>query len=286
MTATQLRRATADDVHAAGEIVFDAFATINIHHNYPPDFPSPEAASVVMGFLFTHPDFYCVVAEEDGRIVGSNCLDERSIIAGVGPITIAPDAQNRGLGLQLMNAVLDRAAEWDAAGVRLVQGAFHSRSLALYSKLGLAAREPLSVMNGLPRQKTVAGCEVRNAVAGDIEACNALAGYIHGFHRGAELREAVQNNLAKVVERHGRISGYCTGFGFFAHAVAETNADLMALLGAAESIHGPGILIPTRNTQLFQWCLANGMRIVMPMTLMTTGLYDTPRGAYLPSILY
>jgi hypothetical protein len=30
----------------------------------------------------------------------------------------------------------------------------------------------------------------------------------------------------------------------------------------------------------------NGLRLVYPMTLMTMGLYNEPRGAYLPSVLY
>ena len=34
------------------------------------------------------------------------------------------------------------------------------------------------------------------------------------------------------------------------------------------------------------WCLANGFRLVMQMTLMTIGFYNEPAGAYLPSVLY
>ena len=49
---------------------------------------------------------------------------------------------------------------------------------------------------------------------------------------------------------------------------------------------GPGILVPTRNGELFRWCLANGLRLVQQMTLMTIGLYNEPAGAYLPSIIY
>jgi GNAT superfamily N-acetyltransferase len=86
--------------------------------------------------MFSHPGFYAVVAERDGKIEGSNCLDERSLIAGVGPITIEPRGQNRGVGHVLMQAVLDRAAQQNFAGVRLVQAAFHNRSLSLYAKLG------------------------------------------------------------------------------------------------------------------------------------------------------
>jgi hypothetical protein len=55
----------------------------------------------------------------------------------------------------------------------------------------------------------------------------------------------------------------------------------------AEAFGGPGILVPVRNEALFQWCLAQGLRVVQEeMTLMTIGLYNEPAGAYLPSVLY
>jgi hypothetical protein len=66
--------------------------------------------------------------------------------------------------------------------------------------------------------------------------------------------------------------------------VGESNDDLRALIGAAPILLGPGILIPTRNGELFRWCMANGLRLVQQMTLMTIGLYNEPSGAYLPSI--
>ena len=70
------------------------------------------------------------------------------------------------------------------------------------------------------------------------------------------------------------------------HAVAETNQGLKALIGAATAFPGGGFLLPTRNGELFRWCLENQMRPVHQMTLMTTGLYNEPSGAYLPSVLY
>jgi hypothetical protein len=51
-------------------------------------------------------------------------------------------------------------------------------------------------------------------------------------------------------------------------------------------IAGPGMLVPTRNSDLFHWCLAQGLRVVQPMTLMSVGLYQEPSGAWLPSILF
>jgi predicted N-acetyltransferase YhbS len=281
-----IRVATKDDAPAAGKICFDAFTAISNAHNFPPDLPSAEVGIGLISTLFSAPGFYCVVAEIGGRIVGSNCLDERAVIHGVGPITIDPSAQNLGVGRKLMRAVMDRSAQKGAAGIRLVQAAFHNRSLSLYASLGFDIREPLSCMQGRTQQKSVAGCTVRRAESADLERCNALSHRVHGFDRGSDLAHAIQQGTAKVVERGGDITGYATDLAFFAHATAASNQDLQALIASAESFGGPGILLPSRNHEVFRWCLANGLRVTQPMTLMTAGLYNDPDGAYLPSILF
>ncbi|HEY1946785.1 MAG TPA: GNAT family N-acetyltransferase [Bryobacteraceae bacterium] len=281
-----IREARPEDASVCGQISYDAFNTVSQSHGFPCDFPGPERATAVLSAMFSHPGFYCVVAEAGGQIMGSNCLDERSTIAGVGPITIDPQVQNRGIGRKLMLAALDRTSERRAAGVRLVQAAFHNRSLSLYASLGFDIREPLSCMQGRTLQRTVPGCAVRAAQTEDLEACNTLSRQVHGFDRGRELAEAVQQGTAVVVERAGRITGYASALAFFGHATAETNVDLQALIASADSFGGPGVLIPSRNNMLFRWCLSNGLRVVQPMTLMTTGLYNEPAGAWLPSILF
>ena len=88
------------------------------------------------------------------------------------------------------------------------------------------------------------------------------------------------------MERDGRVTGYASSLAFSGHTVAETNPDLQAIIAAAAGFGGPGILVPSRNGELFRWCLANGLRVVEPMTLMSLGLYNEPKGAFLPSILY
>lgn len=285
-TPVSLRAATANDAPACGQICFDAFSTISQEHGFASDVPSPEVGVAILSMIFSTPGFYCVVAESDGRIVGSNCLDERSMIHGVGPITVDPNTQNAGVGRKLMHAVMDRSKQKGAAGIRLVQAAFHNRSLSLYANLGFDIREPLSCMQGQTQQRTVPGCTVRRAENADLEACNALARRLHGFDRGMELTQAIEQGTARVVERDGHITGYATDLAFFAHATAESNMDLQALIASADSFGGPGILVPSRNNALFRWCLSNGLRVVQPMTLMTVGLYNEPSGAWLPSILF
>ena len=111
--------------------------------------------------MISHPGFFAVVAERDGAIVGSNVLSERSPICGVGPITVLPAEQDSGVGRELMRAVLDRAAERRASGVRLLQDAFHNRSFALYTKLGFQARATTAVMQGPAVQAEIPRFSVR-----------------------------------------------------------------------------------------------------------------------------
>jgi len=281
-----VRAAKPEDALLCGRICYDAFNTISSRHGFPCDLPGPEAAEGLMKMMFSHAGFYCVVAEIEGRVIGSNCLDERSVIAGVGPITVDPGVQNRGAGRRLMRAVMDRALEGSFAGVRLVQAAFHNRSLSLYASLGFEVREPLACMQGRTQQRSIPGCFVRAARPQDLDSCNALSRRVHGFDRGRELAEAIAHGTAIVVERETRITGYASGLAFFAHATAATNLDLQALVASADSFGGPGILVPSRNTALFQWCLANGLRVVQPMTLMSVGLYNDPAGAWLPSVSF
>lgn len=281
-----LRQAVPEDAPECGRICHAAFGSITDAHNFPREFPSSEVAIGLLSMMIGHPDFYGVVAERDGKIIGSNFLDERSPIVGIGPISVDPVVQNQGVGRRLMLDVIDRAANKQAPGVRLVQAAYHNRSLCLYTTLGFRTREPLSVMQGGPLGLSFAGYGVRPAQHADVEACNALCREVHGFDRGGELKDAIDQKTATVVEHLGRVSGYATCVGYFGHTVCMTNRDLMALIGGATEFPGPGFLLPTRNHEVFAWCLANRLRLVQQTTLMTIGLYNEPLGAYLPGILY
>jgi GNAT superfamily N-acetyltransferase len=281
-----IRRAVPTDAAVCGPILYNAFKTLADYHRFAPDFPSEKVATEVFSFLAGHPKFWGVVAEDNGRIVGSNFVDLRSPIAGIGPITVDPHAQNSGVGRQLMLAVMNEASGRNSPGIRLVQAAYHNRSLCLYTKLGFRTREPLSIIQGPPVGMSFTGYEVRPATSNDVAACGNLCRAVHGIERNVEFQEAIDQGNAAVVEHLGRITGYTTGVGFFGHSVAMTNRDLIALIGVSPSFSGPGFLLPTRNHEVFDWCLTHGLRLVIQATLMTIGLYQEPQGAWMPSILY
>jgi GNAT superfamily N-acetyltransferase len=281
-----IREAVLDDWQEAGRICYEAFATLAKRHGFPPDFPTVEAAALPIKWLIGHPEIYGVVAERDGRIIGTNFMDERSTISAIGPISIDPAAQDRGVGGALMQAVLDRAVVRNAPGVRLLQLAYHNRSLSLYAKLGMDVRGSYAAMYGPAISQKMPGYSVRPATEADAAACNALCLRVHGHTRPGEVREAIADGTARVVERLGRMTGYTTKINYFAHSVAETTDDLKALICEAEDFGTPGFLVPLRDAELFRWSLAHGLKVFFVLNMMTIGIYQEPEGAYMPSVGY
>lgn len=222
--------------------------------------------------------------------MGSNFLDERSnIVAGIGPLTVDLKFQNKGVGKQLMSNVMGRARMQNYPALRLLQASYHNRSLSLYTSLGFKIREPISNMQGKPIQVSIPGRSVRIATESDLEPCNMVCKEIHGHDRDGELRHSIKQGIAKVVLSGDKITGYTSGLTIFNHSVGFTIDDLKALIASEtneDCYGGPGILIPSRNTYLFRWCLDNGLRLVQQITLMTVGMYNEPAGYYMPSILF
>ena len=106
-----LRPGTPADAKTCGEICFEALKAIAEHHNFSPNLPTPDIAIELLSKKFSHPNYYSVAAELDGRIVGSNFLDERSSIVAIGPVSVDPGEQNRSIGRQLMQHLIDRIKE-------------------------------------------------------------------------------------------------------------------------------------------------------------------------------
>ena len=280
-----LRDGIPADAESCGRIIYSAFTKIAETHAFPSDFPSPEAGVALANMLLAHPSFYGVVAEREGRVIGSNFLDERSSLVGLGPITVAPDEQNGGAGRLLMEHALERCRTRGYPGVRLLQAAYHNRSLALYASLGFEVREICAAVQGRQAQSNSTVDVVRTATVDDVDECNRLCIRVHGHDRAGDLRDSISQGHAMLVERSGRVTGYTTGISYFGHTIGESNEDLKALIAASPQYAGPGLILPLRNTELLRWCLENRLRIVHNLNLMTIGLYNEPRGAYLPSIL-
>jgi GNAT superfamily N-acetyltransferase len=292
-TAVTMRAATALDADACGRVIHAAFGTVNTLHGFETRWPSAEFAAAFARDFLARRGIYGVVAERGGEVIGCNFLDERGEVRGVGPTAVLPAAQGVGAGRALMEHVLHRAAE--ARRVRLLQDAFNTASLSLYTSLGFAVREPIALISGRPTGSPPTSHEIRGARHEDREACNALCRSVHGFDRDSELSDAIDAGTALVAERGGKIAAYATGHGLrppdrpasaynLAHSVAQTDADARALILAAS---GPiEFLLPAKRADFFRWCLAQGLNVIKVMTLMSRGEYAEPEGWWCPSVLY
>ena len=285
-----IRPMKQEDVETCGRICYEAFKNLTDCHGFPPDLPSPEFSVQLAQSFFANPHIYSIVAEnEDGEIVGSNYLWEYDEIRAVGPISVDPHRQSKGAGRKLMEAVIERGR--DAAGIRLVQDAFNTASMSLYASQGFDVKEPLVMIAGAIRGGVPAGTEVRPIRAEDYAGCAELCRKIHGIERTGDLKNTPPFLTSFVAVRDGRITAYASAPHFWAlnYAVAETEEDMQGvLMGAGNLSNGEPLsfLLPTRQTDLFRWCLKQGMRVVKPSTLMSMGKYEEPRGCFLPSVGY
>lgn len=284
----RIRPAVPDDIQTCGRIMHQAFKEIADRHRFPRDFPTEQDGIQLATSFINHPSIFGVVAEQDGQVVGSNFLDERDPIRGLGPITVDPNVQQRGIGRRLMEAALERGQ--GAAGIRLLQDSFNVSSVSLYASLGFDIKEPILLMRGKPKSEPPAEIEVRPLTGEDLSACAALCEKVHGYGRANELRDAVPYFSPVVALRGERVVAYASAPTFWPlnHGVAETEEDMKAiLLGAGALNEEPlSFLLPVRQTDFFRWCLSEGLRVVKPMTLMAIGEYQEPDGCYYVSVLY
>lgn len=285
----EIRPIRQEDAEACGRICHEAFKTLAERHNFRPDFPTPESAIQLAQAFCSSPQVFGVVAEKDGRIVGSNYLWEYDEIRAVGPITVDTSAQSKGAGRRLMEAVIERGQ--GSEGIRLVQDSFNMASLSLYTSLGFDVKEPLVVMEGELKGELPSGIEVRPIRSDDFEECGELCRRAHGVERTNELKNTPPFLKSFVAVREGRIKAYASAPNFWVlnHAVAETVDDMKALLvGAGNLSEGQPVsfLLPSRQSDLFRWCLKKGIRALKPMTLMAMGKYQEPSLPYLPSVGY
>jgi GNAT superfamily N-acetyltransferase len=270
-----------------GRICFEAFKGIHDRHNFPRDLPTRELADNVIGLFVSRDDIYGVAALVDGRPAGSNFLSLSDPVAGVGPITVDPSTQARGLGRALMQDVIDYAERNGIKHVRLLQDSFNMSSLSLYASLGFEVRAGVALMDASSGSQTSQG-GARPAAESDIEAMDDLCRSIYKVSRRNEVAAAMKWGFPPVVaERGGTMTGYLVP-GFLGHGVARTEEDAFALIDEVSRTvpHLAKFFCPLSEAGFYRESLKRGYRAVKVMNLMSIGHYDPPDEIWMPSVLY
>ncbi|KEF41873.1 MAG: GCN5 family acetyltransferase [Cyanobium sp. CACIAM 14] len=266
-------------------ICHGAFASLQDRHRVPRDIPDVATAEMILSHVAGRSDYTGVVALLDGRAVGSNFLLHADPVAGVGPITVDPEVQSRGIGRQLMAWVLEETERRGIRATRLFQEAINSTSLSLYTRLGFTWRGTAAAMQPVPADAD--DPSIRPLSAADLDGVRALSEAACGFSRAGDAERLLAGGIPGFVRaRQGRMVGYRI-VSLFGHAAAETEDDLLALI-AHSARHVPAhlavFLCPLQHPGLFRRALEAGHRTLKQLSYMSHGEYAEPPGVYLPSI--
>lgn len=280
-----IRSVRKSDTHVLAQICFDAFGALQDRHRIARDFEAVEVAQMFLGMFIEREDVAGFVAVEGGEILGSNFIMFADPVAGVGPITVRPDVQSRGIGRLLMQAVIDEARRRDWARVRLMQEAVNTTSLSLYTRLGFDWKCAVAIMQPQPAAQD--DPEIRALAATDLPAVDEISTAQFGTSRRNDVGKILQYQFpAFALIRNGTLVGYFIP-GYLGHGFAASNSDMARLIAHAMR-HTPAgmnrVLLPLSQGNLHRKLMADGARTLKLMNYMAIGPYETPSGAWLPSI--
>ena len=281
-----IRRMEERDVVHAGEVIVAAFNDVFSRHGYPPPFPLKEVGmSLARGYLQLEPQ-ECFVAEEGGKVVGSGFLHLRGTTAGIGPITVDPSCQGKGIGKELMMTVI-RAGR-HCPSLRLVQDSFNTVSFPLYSKLGFATHGVIASLGGQELRPATRprGIAIREATLEDAARLAALDTKLTGITRPQDLQYFLQQTPQLMSFVDGKLAGYLCVLpvgesAFLGPAAATEPAALKALIShALEKERGKVLRMrfPTRHHELLLNLMKMGFRVEALQTYMVRGPWKTPKG--------
>lgn len=268
-----------------GRICHLAFNALHERHRVPPEVPTEEVGRMIIGGVLHRPDYAGVVAVEDGRIIGSNFLLLADEVCGVGPITVDPRVQSRGVGRVLMEWVIDEARRRRGAdaSVRLFQEALNTTSLSLYTRLGFRWRDSAALMRPAP----AADAGVRAMTTDDLPAVDLLSSRYGGHSRVHDAAQLLKMEFpAFVREREGRVVAYQVAT-LFGHAAGERDEDLLALAShTATLLPGPMavVIVPMSQGALFASALSAGYRVNKVLSYMSLERFSPIPGPMMPSI--
>jgi GNAT superfamily N-acetyltransferase len=169
----EIRPTADDDVERLREVFLDATGELFGRHGLPAPSPSAAAFAAIQRHV-ADTGLSAVAVRDDGRIEGFAAALVRGDDWFLSSLHVRPEAQSRGLGSRLLEAV------WgDAARRRTITDAFQPVSNALYGRRGLIPATPLLTFDGIP---SLPHAHAEESPA-DLAAIDAAA---YGFDRAPD----------------------------------------------------------------------------------------------------
>ncbi|WP_413733596.1 GNAT family N-acetyltransferase [Sodalis sp. RH21] len=226
-----------------------------------------------------------VVIEEQGKLIGSAMLWRwGDKAATIGLVIVDNQQQGRGLGKQLMLALLEKVPEYN---VRL-----HATEMGkgLYEKLGFVScgsirQHQTRALAMAPNAMIPAHMRLRRATEDDRATLVRLDQQAHGMLRPELMKHLIADNHTIVLEdAQQRLHGFAS-LRRFGHglAIGPVIADALpiaqALIAALmQGLNGEFIRIDTDGAlPLAEWLISLGLELVDAPTTMVRGTLWTPQ---------
>jgi GNAT superfamily N-acetyltransferase len=287
----EIRRMTRDDIPEVGRIGVEAFNDLMARHNRPPLYPDPQVGPLAATAYLSMDPERSLVATDGARIVGSVFYRRRGDNVSVGPATVAPAAQGKGVGTKLFQATIER--EPNAASMRIMQDSLNLASFELLVRIGFALGEEVAMFT-LPagfREEHDAESAVRVARGEDIGEILAMDRRLVGSDRRRDFE--FLRRFGKILALHegGALRGYLAqmptpGRTMLGPGGAETPQALHRLVRHAvgETLGELSLILPARKHENVKPLFQLGFRLVGLSNLMYRGDWRAPAGDYAYSL--
>jgi predicted N-acetyltransferase YhbS len=189
-------------------------------------------------FATTQPECRPVIAEIDGRLVGTGVGTANGRVGWVGTIWVDPDHRGAGLGRALTQAVIDRL---EASGCRTLVLVATDQGLPLYERMGFELQTRYRILEapGLDATTDAPDAAVRAFGTADLPAVLDLDRAATGEDRAHAIRRFASPGTAKVLEVAGAIRGSVIRAPWGGGATVATNVtDAIRLLDARRRASG------------------------------------------------
>jgi GNAT superfamily N-acetyltransferase len=238
----------------------------------------------------------CLVAEGEGRLIGSCFYHPRETHVGVGIVNVRQTAGGQGVARALMEEVIRLAGE---RPLRLVSSAMNLDSYSLYTKLGFVPGELYQDMmfREGAELEGLGGAGVRAARVEDVPAMVALEERVSGIEREKDYRYFLQNELGiwsgSVLERAGELVGFLwsvdhPGSRMLGPGVMVDDEGALGLIAAeARRFAGasPLFLVPAKAQGLIARLHACGARNCELHLAQVRGSGVAPSGVVMPTFM-
>ena len=287
----EIRRMTREDIPEVGRIGVEAFNDLMARHNRPPLYPDPQVGPLAATAYVSIDPERSLVAIEEGRIIGSIFYRRRGETVSVGPATVAPAAQGRGVGTKLFQTVIER--EPNASSMRIMQDSLNLASFELLVRIGYSLGEEVAMFT-LPagfREEHESDPAVRVARTEDLGDILALDRRLFGSDRKRDFE--FLRRFGKILAIHSgkTLEGYLAqmptpGRTMLGPGGADSPEALRHLVQHAvgETLGELSLFVPARDYENIKPLLAKGFRLVGLSNLMYRGSWAPPAGAYTYSL--